>query len=498
MITLKPLPKKIAEAKTVILFGLGREAVSTYVFLKKFASLSQSQTLAEFNIILFDDQPLEVVDPSWKTLVDQNLATFAGSQVPDLDASSTILFLSPGIPPSHPVLAQLLAKNIRTFTNTELALQLLPENIHTIGVTGTKGKSTTSALIHHVLSTGVIPVFLGGNIGKAALDVVTEIMQSPDVVESAHIAAIVVFELSCHQLRNITVSPHIAVILDITQEHLDYYGSFEEYCLAKSKIIRYQLAQDLVVYNPEHQTVAKIVTDSAGKKLVFQTRPPFGQNDRLVFLDDKKIKYGGDTILENCELMKIFGLHNRENALPSVVIAKEYGISNLKIADALLSFTGLPHRLQFVTESRGVRYFNDSLSTTPEATVAALQTFRDFSVILIAGGHDRHLDFRSLAEQIHSQTVTALITFAPTGEQITRALYQIQPNSPLLQEAGFKVSSMSEAVSIARKMARPGDVVLLSPGSASFGLFKDYADRGNQFSQAVMELATGSEPVSEI
>ncbi len=494
MLSLNPLPEEVAHAKTIVLFGLGREAHSTYTFLKNYASLSQVGSAPDFSFVLMDDQQLEQISPVWKEVADQESVTFVGSVVPDVDPASTLLFVSPGIPPTHSILAQLLQRNIPHTSNTDLALKLLPKNVHTIGITGTKGKSTTSALIHHVLTVGKTPTFLGGNIGTAPLDVVAQIAHSPEVAHetsAATLAAIAVLELSSHQLRTTTVSPQIAVILDITPEHLDYYHTFEEYQSAKAKIVAHQTANDIVVFNPDHETAAAIAATSAGKKLEFTTHPPLSPTSDdypvVAYLHENKLMYGSETILEDTDQMQIIGNHNRENALPSVVIAKEYGLENQQIATALLNFTGLPHRLQFVAEDRGVWYINDSLSTTPEAAVAALQTFNDSSVVLIAGGHDRHLDFGPLARQILAQSVTALITFPPTGEQITRALYQMQPNSPLLQEAGFKVNSMSEAVSIAKKMARPGDVVLLSPGSASFGLFEDYADRGEQFVNAVTD-----------
>jgi UDP-N-acetylmuramoylalanine--D-glutamate ligase len=258
-------------------------------------------------------------------------------------------------------------------------------------------------------------------------------------------------------------SPHIAVVQAITPEHLDYYLNFEEYINAKASIAEYQTEQDTVYYNGDSETAEMVAELSRGKQVKFKLKKSLVEPEKML----------------------IPGLHNVLNATPAVLIAKQLGIKPKESLRKVYSFAGLPHRLQLVAEQNSVRFYNDSLSTTPEAAMAAVESF-DGPVVLIAGGYDRGLGYIELgaflAKAALGNKLHGLIYFSPSGERIVDAIAMYDPTLILPM---IEVETMAEAVAEAKALAEPGDTVLMSPASASFGRFKDYADRGEQFVKAV-------------
>lgn len=467
----------------LIIFGLGREGYSSYNFWRK--------TAPNLDIVLIDDLPLEKLNPHWKTILLHDLHTgFAQAKYfhQELD-QETLVSVAPGINPNHPFLDHLRHTQAWLSSNTQIFMEIcrptlapshpltkllpkLPSVPKTIGVTGTKGKSTTTSLIYHVLEGAGLPAFLGGNLGKPALDLVKLIINSPKLNQP-----FIVLELSCHQLQRLTISPNIAVIQAITPEHLDYYKNFRDYQKSKAQISNHQTQDDWTIYNADNQISAEIATQSKGERFCFSL------NDRkcLSFVKAAKIYYQ-DFAMINTDELQLIGQHNWLNVLPSVIIASKLGISPLVINKLLKSFSPLPHRLEIVTQQNGVSYYNDSLSTTPEAAVAAIKSFSGQPIILIAGGFDRGLDYSKLAQEIVRQSVKLAILLPDTGSKIAGFLQQLQPHQTNVQQ----VPNLKTAVSLAKKQANSGDVVLLSPGSASFNQFKDYQERGSAFKKLVL------------
>jgi UDP-N-acetylmuramoylalanine--D-glutamate ligase len=416
----------------------------------------------------------------------------------------------------------------------------------TIGITGTKGKSTTSALIHHVLSANNLEAALIGNIGMPPLSQLDQITSNSKLV----------IEMSSHQLACLKTSPDIAVIQEITSEHLDYYASTEAYIQAKQAITKYQKVNQYVITDPSWQHSWRMAQDSAAQPLLFlsqgkdvyqKNKVKFADSDIQVYLKSNKLivryslkerkKRGNaeqqnkavdssqfttqsatqsaaqsaaqptaqSTTVADQELMPtntipLLGKHNLANVMPAVVIGKLFNLAPQQIRQAIETFQPLPHRLQFVAEKNGVKYYNDSLATTPEAAISALSVFSDQSIILLAGGHERRQNFGSLAQKILQQSVKALILFPPTGQRLWQQvktqqkatekemLKQKTPNQqskPVPLPQHWLVESMSAAFEHIQALAQPGDIVLLSPAAASFGVFRDYKDRGEQFCQQV-------------
>lgn len=476
--TVQLLKKEIAQRK-ILIFGLGAEGLSSYHFLRKHLPNEQ--------ILLTDDKAVELLGKDWESILETDKKlTFMPIQEVGQNLSGELWVLkTPGIPFTHPLCAQLEGKDILYSSNTELFFAILAElpssvRPQTIGITGTKGKSTTTAMIYHVLKTAGMSVFLAGNIGVPALDTLMEIENLPEEKLSR---AIAVLELSSHQLQTLPYSPHIAVVQNITPEHLDYYQDFEEYWQAKSAITKHQAADDIVIYNPSFEIPSEFAAFSAAQKYPYSLdEHPSGvahYKNGWIYSKDNKI-------IETKEL-PLMGEHNILNTLPAVVIAEIYGISVDVLQSALKTFKSLPHRLEFVTEKSGVRFYNDSQATTPEAAIAAIRSFPGSNIILLAGGSDKGVSFEAFAEEIVAQQIPHVILFPPMGEKIASDIKRTAGLTGSLPQF-HPVKNMSEAVTIAAQLAKKGDIVLLSPACASFGLFKNYQDRGNQFKAAAQAL----------
>jgi UDP-N-acetylmuramoylalanine--D-glutamate ligase len=451
----------------ILILGLGREGLSTYHFLR--------QELPDQHLWLYDDKQVNALSEAWQTVIRQDPLTTALQNQPitSSDDLPTLIIKTPGLPPTHPFLQQAVESEIKITSNAQLffdQLSKLRTKPTTIGVTGTKGKSTTTSLIYHVLKESGFTTFLAGNIGVPPLDLVNELRAADQDNQTSY----VVLELSSHQLLDLRTSPQVAVVQNIVPEHLDYYETFDQYVEAKSHVTRFQTAADYVVFNPAYELPKKLADLSAGTKLTFS-----------IETNDEFLLYHGQPVIKLNQI-PLPGTHNRENVMPAVVIGVHFELSLTQIGAAIASFKPLEHRLEFVRDLNGVEYYNDSLATVQDAAVAALQAFAGKPVILIAGGYDRGLDYTDLAKAILSHPVKTLILFKPTGERIAETVHTLAGGQKL--PTIFFPRSMSEAVHEARKVAQAGDVVLMSPASPSFGEFKDYADRGQQFKREVKAL----------
>ncbi|HET9850200.1 MAG TPA: UDP-N-acetylmuramoyl-L-alanine--D-glutamate ligase [Candidatus Saccharimonadales bacterium] len=338
-----------------------------------------------------------------------------------------------------------------------------------IGVTGSKGKGTTSTLIAKMLEAAGKKVFLGGNIGVPVLDFVNGVQPEDWVV----------LELSSFQLYKLNYSPHIAVCLMITEEHLDWHANIEDYVKAKSNLFRYQAKDDIAIYMADNLYAQRIAGCSPGIKI-----PYFDSPGAYVRADGMIVMGQPETEIIKTGQLKLIGRHNWQNVCAALTAASQVSDNLEAMRQVLASFSGLEHRLEFVRSVGGVDYYDDSFGTTPDTAIVAIQSFVQ-PVVLIAGGHDKGLSFEKLVEEIVGKDrVRHVIAIGQTGPVI----------AGLLKNRGFSsvtegLSKMPEIVAEARRTARRGDAVILSCGTSSFGLFTDYKDRGNQFKKAVQELS---------
>lgn len=334
-----------------------------------------------------------------------------------------------------------------------------------IGVTGSKGKGTTASLIASMLEAAGKKVWLVGNIGLPALDVLDQIQ--PD--------DIVVYELSSFQLWDAQRSPHVAVVLFIEREHLDVHRSMEEYVEAKAQIARHQASEDILIYNGQNDYSRHIAEGSPAQKIAYPARTSAHIEDGVFYYDE--------TALCSVEALQLKGTHNHDNAVAAIDAAWLFTQDPEAIEKGLRAFKGLPHRLAYVKTVNDVEYYDDSIATTPTSAIAALRAFGDKQKVIILGGSSKGSDFSDLAQELTTHDAYALLI----GDEA-------QTIAAACEAAGFTKYEIIENATAelftrrAAEVARAGSVVLLSPASASFGLFKNYADRGDQFIAAVNSL----------
>lgn len=336
-----------------------------------------------------------------------------------------------------------------------------------IGVTGTKGKGTTCSLISEILKAAGKTVHVVGNIGVPALEVLGEV-QKEDVV---------VFELSSFQLWDLEKSPETAVVLMIEADHMDIHASMEEYVAAKANITTHQKSEDLLIYHPTNRYAAEIAAQTAARRRKFFT--PEG-----AYVDGRDIVIEGQVVCSTSDI-GLIGAHNLENVCAAVTATWRYTQDIRATRSAVIKFEGLPHRLEFVDEIKGVAYYNDSFSSAPGAAVAAIRSF-DQPIVLICGGFDRGLNYSELTTAItEQQNIKKVLLIGQTAAAIGKSFDTANFDK-------FEILTDMDMPQILQKAASEstdGDIVLLSPGCASFDMFKDFKDRGEQFKAAVGKLA---------
>ena len=383
-----------------------------------------------------------------------------------------IIFRSPGIRPDIPPFLAAMEKGSILTSEMEVFFKVCPCKI--IAVTGSDGKTTTTTLISEMLKNAGYTVHLGGNIGKPLLSEAGE-MKKDDVA---------VLELSSFQLMTLSDSPDIAVFTNLSPNHLDIHKSMEEYAQAKENIFSHQSREGIAIFNRDNELTNEMAGRAPGKVLQFSRRQSlengvFVENDRIVVAQN-----GQRRELFAPERILIPGLHNVENYLAAIA-AVQGMVSDEVILHTAETFPGVEHRIELVRTLRGVRYYNDSIASSPTRTIAGLRSFKQ-KVILIAGGYDKKIPFDILGKEVQDRVKTLVLT-GHTADKIYDAVVTCEgyqeghPN--IIREDDFK-----NAVVAAHKAAEEGDVVILSPACASFDHFKNFAQRGQIFKQIVNEL----------
>lgn len=423
-----------------------------------------SQGQAAYEYWNRDGNELTVCDRSEKTELPPDAKSQLGEDyLQNLDIFD-LLIRTPALHPKDIVAANSpeILKKVSSVTNE--FLKVCPTK-NVIGVTGTKGKGTTSALIAKMLEAAGKKVHLGGNIGTPPLDMLKDGIQPDDWV---------VLELANFQLIDLKYSPHIAVVLMVEPEHMDWHGDMDEYISAKQQMFKYQGTDDIAVYysqNPNSQHIASV---TAGHKIPYMKYPGADVIENVITID-------GQAICDISEL-KLLGKHNWQNVCAAVTAVWQISQDQDAIRSALTSFTGLEHRLELVRELQSVKYYDDSFGTTPETAIVAIEAFKEPKV-LILGGSDKGANYDDLAKVVVDNNVRCVVSVGVTGPAIADALRTAGFNNII--EGG---KTMQSIVETARKQAQAGDIVLLSTACASFDLFKNYKERGEQFKQVVQSL----------
>ena len=383
-----------------------------------------------------------------------------------------IIFRSPSCLPTKPELVAEEQRGAIITSEIEMLMKMCPATI--VGVTGSDGKTTTTSLINAILKTAGYKTFLGGNIGTPLFTKLEE-MTPEDVV---------VLELSSFQLMGMDISPHIAVITNITPNHLNIHKDFEEYINAKKNIFRYQNENDILVLNYDNEITRECAKEAKGKVIFFSGKEKL---DNGFIVDNKIIKECEDKvrkhILDGNELI-LRGEHNYENVATAIAATKTL----VKLDDAIKAvkeFKPVAHRLEIVREIDGVKWYNDSASTSPTRNLAGLNAF-DEDIILIAGGYDKNLDYTPLAKPIVDKVKCLILIGQTSGKIFDCVKAELEKQNKTLDI--YMCDNLEDTVKLAKRFAKKGQVVLFSPASASFDMFKNAYDRGDQFKELVNQL----------
>ena len=397
--------------------------------------------------------------------LDKNFGENYLSNLKDFD----IIFKSPSCRPDLPEIVEEVKRGAILTSEIELVLELAPCKV--IAVTGSDGKTTTTSLIYEILKNKY-KCFLGGNIGTPLFTKIAE-MKPEDIV---------VLELSSFQLMTMKKSPDIAVVTNVTPNHLDIHKSYEEYIEAKTNIFKNQQENDLLVLNYDNQITRDFSKQVKGNVVFFSSKEKL--QDGVIY-DDGIIKISEDGTRRHVlkfKDTKLRGVHNAENICAAVAATRNL-VEVEEQAEAIKNFNGVNHRIEFVREIDGCKWYNDSIASSPTRTIAGLNSF-DEEIVLIAGGYDKHLDYEPIAKPILKKVKT-LILMGQTSEKIFGVVSKEKTDEEI---EIFKVKSLEEAVQKAKEQAKPKQVVLFSPASASFDMFKNFEERGNKFKELVKNL----------
>ncbi|MFZ3104825.1 MAG: UDP-N-acetylmuramoyl-L-alanine--D-glutamate ligase [Smithella sp.] len=445
--------------KKIVVIGMGKTGIAAARFFGKQGA----------KVIVTDEQPVDKWGAEFEQIAKEKWLEI-GTYNARILTGACIVVPSPGVPPHNDLLVEALKKNIPVISEIEMAYRFL--KVPVIAVTGTNGKTTTTTLLGEILQYSGKKTFVGGNIGNPLIE----------YVEGSQKDDFIVAEISSFQLQWIDkFRPFIAVLLNITCDHINYHGSFAEYRRIKTRVFANQTKADFAILNaadPEQKEIDRIINAQAIKfssKRVLQ-EGIFIKKNNIVFRmpgapGAKEEQYPLDII-------NLPGLHNVENVMAAIMAARFCGCSRENIIAAVSAFRGLPHRIEFAGEKNSIKFYDDSKGTNVGSVERALETF-DQPVILLLGGRDKDGDFETLRPLLKTKT-KKVILFGEARERIASLIGQ---DTPLV-----KKNKLKEAVESAYQDAQSGDVILLSPGCASFDEFANYKERGNFFKEVVRNL----------
>ena len=455
--------ERYARGKKVAIIGIG---VSNLPLLEYFYDLNARVTI-------FDSKESNQISVEAMQKIEKYGFEFIGgkdslSRLKGFD----IIFRSPSCMPDRPELVEAVENGAVLTSEIEMVLKLAPCKV--IGVTGTEGKTTTTTLINEIVKKSGRKTYLGGNMGKPIFTKIRNVKPEN----------IIILELSSFQLSDMDISPDISVVTNIYPDHLNVHKSYEEYREAKKNIFKHQSENGIVVLNYDNEFTREFAKEANGKVIFFSSKEKL--DDGFIYdKADGTIKYCKDGVRRHImkkEDIKLRGIHNYENICAALAATSSIVDVDTQVK-AIEEFTGVEHRLEFVRELNNVKWYNDSIGTSPASTIAGLNSF-DEDIILLAGGSDKGLDYKEVGEAI-ARKVRALILTGPTSEKIENATKQALNGKSI---EIYYTSNMQESVNLAKEIAKAGDVVLLSPASASFDLYKNFEDRGHQFKDCVNSL----------
>lgn len=460
------------KGKQIIVLGLARQGQALVRYLVREGA----------NVIVSDLRGAEVLRETLASLKGAPVRYVLGEHPISMLDGADLVCLSAGVSIDVPIVAEAQRRGIPLSNDAQLFLERCPAPV--VGITGSSGKTTTTALVGRMLQQGRFLTWVGGNIGRPLLDQLWDIKETDRVV----------IELSSFQLELMTVSPGVAAVLNVTPNHLDRHKTMAVYTAAKQRILDYQNQHDLALLSMDDPGSRDLAPAVRGPLAFFSARDSdangdvetetgaFLRNDAVILRLE-----GAEHLICHTGNIKLLGRHNVLNVLAACVLAGVAGAPVPAMREVVTSFTGVTHRLEWVRTLNDVHYYDDSIATAPERTVAALRAF-EAPIVLLAGGRDKALPWDEMA-QVTLERARYVVAFGEAGELVERVLQKARCNVDRTRlEEITRIETLEEAVSVAAGVARPGDVVLLAPGGTSFDAFRDFAARGDRFQSLVREL----------
>ncbi|GAB4423152.1 MAG: UDP-N-acetylmuramoyl-L-alanine--D-glutamate ligase [Anaerolineales bacterium] len=455
--------------KQILILGAARQGLALARWMSKHGA----------HVTLSDKRLESELEPARQSLADTPVNWALGGHPLELLEQTDVLCLSGGVPLTLPIVQEAVKRGIPLSNDTQVFMEVVP--CKTVGITGSAGKTTTTALLGKMaeLSMENKPgrAYTGGNIGNPLISYVDE-MTAEDIA---------ILEISSFQLDQMHISPNVAAVLNITPNHLDRHGTMEAYTAAKARILDFQRESDVAVLGRDDPGAWNLRDRVKGKLLSFGLSDlPEEQSGAYVSDELYHLRDGNAyTLLPIQDSIHLRGDHNRQNVLAAITVGHAAGLSLDAMLEAVDSFHGVPHRLELVRELRGVKWYNDSIATAPERTMAAIRAF-DEPLVLLLGGRDKNLPWEALSVLVHER-VKQVVVFGEAADVILGALRR--PKSGQMRVVIHRCGGLQEAVQRAADVAEAGDVVLLSPGGTSFDEFVDFAERGERFRTWVQELS---------
>jgi UDP-N-acetylmuramoylalanine--D-glutamate ligase len=427
------------------------------------------------HVTVNDRRPVEQMSEAQSALADFPVTWVLGSHPLEILDTTDIVCLSGGVPLDNPIVVEATRRGIPLTNDTQVFMEAVP--CQTVGITGSAGKTTTTTLVGQMAKNAFgNKVYVGGNIGDPLLN----------HVDKMNLDDLAILEISSFQLEQMTLSPHVAAVLNITPNHLDRHGTMEAYIAAKQVILNFQATGDTAVLCREDPGSWRLRGRVSGRLISFGFGLIPGRqegsflSDGLLYLRERGVEI---PLIRRSQIL-LRGEHNVMNTLAAFAIGYATGLPLDAMLEGARNFHGVAHRLELVREWDGTKWYNDSIATAPERTMAAIRSFTE-PIVLLLGGRDKNLPWGDLAALVHER-VDRVVIFGEAAEKITAALEQA--NGPL-KKTMERCKGLEEAVQAAARLTKPGEVVLLSPGGTSFDQFRDFEERGEAFRKWVSELS---------
>lgn len=450
-------------SRTLIL-GAARQGIALARWLSRHGS----------NVTLSDSRTADQLTAARASLADTNVQWAVGGHPLELLNHADVLCLSGGVPLTLPIVQEAIKRGIPLSNDTQIFMEVVP--CKTIGITGSAGKTTTTTLVGEMAKlSSQRSVFVGGNIGDPLINYVDD-MTADDLA---------ILEISSFQLEQMTISPNISAILNITPNHLDRHGTMEAYTNAKARLLDFQTSKDIAVLGHDDPGAWNLRNKVKGKLLTFSLHDLDEGFDGAYLHDGLLNLRDGNAYLPLLlrEKIQLPGNHNVSNVLAAFSIGHAAGLKLDDMLEAVEEFRGVPHRLELVRELRGVRWYNGSIATAPERSMADIHSFTE-PIVLMLGGRDKDLPWDGIAKLIHER-VDHVVLFGEAAELIQNAISAVGGERPVDVR---RAKNLQEAVTLAAETATAGDIVLFSPGGTSYDEFKDFAERGERFRKWVLDL----------